>query len=87
MISRITPRDLVLWKKDEAEPAEHVLRRLRALEGSYGSRIPALALTAHARAQDCEQAFLAGFEAHLAKPVALERMLAVLESVLAGRPR
>ncbi len=32
------------------------------------SRIPALALTAFARAEDRKRALLAGFQAHLAKP-------------------
>jgi signal transduction histidine kinase/ActR/RegA family two-component response regulator len=45
------------------------VRRLKAIERERGSRIPAMALTAHARASDSEQAFLAGFEAYVAKPV------------------
>ncbi|MBI1734297.1 MAG: response regulator [Candidatus Rokubacteria bacterium] len=44
-------------------------RKLKALERERGWRIPAMALTAHARAADSEQAFLAGFEAYVAKPV------------------
>jgi signal transduction histidine kinase/ActR/RegA family two-component response regulator len=44
------------------------MRRLRGLErGRRG--IPAIALTAHARPEDTEQAFVAGFAEHLAKPV------------------
>jgi signal transduction histidine kinase/ActR/RegA family two-component response regulator len=44
-------------------------RRLKVLERERGWRLPAMALTAHARASDSEQAFLAGFEAYVAKPV------------------
>jgi len=44
-------------------------RTLKALERERGWRIPAMALTAHAHAADSEQAFLAGFEAYVAKPV------------------
>jgi signal transduction histidine kinase/ActR/RegA family two-component response regulator len=45
------------------------VRQLRALEEARGWRIPALALTAHARASDSERAFMAGFAAYVAKPV------------------
>jgi signal transduction histidine kinase/CheY-like chemotaxis protein len=46
-----------------------LVRRLRTLEKERGWRLTALALTAHARASDTEQAFLAGFDAYIAKPV------------------
>jgi signal transduction histidine kinase len=46
-----------------------LVRRLRTLEKERGWRLAALALTAHARASDTEQAFLAGFDAYIAKPV------------------
>lgn len=44
-----------------------MIRALRATE-TRESRIPALALTAFARAEDRKRALLAGFQAHLAKP-------------------
>jgi signal transduction histidine kinase len=43
-------------------------RKVRAQEWGR-ARVPALALTAHARPEDAEQARLAGFDGHLAKPV------------------
>ena len=43
-------------------------RRLRRIERGR-RRIRALALTAHARPEDTEQAILAGFDAHVAKPI------------------
>jgi signal transduction histidine kinase/CheY-like chemotaxis protein len=46
-----------------------LVRRLRALEAEHGWRIPALALSAQARRSDSEQAFLAGFQAYVTKPV------------------
>jgi signal transduction histidine kinase/ActR/RegA family two-component response regulator len=46
-----------------------LVRQLRALEEARGWRVPALALTAHARAADSERAFMAGFAAYVAKPV------------------
>ena len=51
-----------------------LVRRLRALQGTSGRSIPALALTAHARPEDSELAFLAGFEAHVPKPVSPDEL-------------
>jgi signal transduction histidine kinase/CheY-like chemotaxis protein len=68
-VERCWPEVLV---SDIAMPGDDgysLVRQLRALERERGRRLPALALTAHARASDTEQAFLAGFEAHVAKPV------------------
>ena len=46
-----------------------LMRRIRALEPGDGGTVPALALTAYARAEDRAQALAAGFNAHLPKPV------------------
>jgi signal transduction histidine kinase/ActR/RegA family two-component response regulator len=46
-----------------------LMRRIRALPPRDGGAVPALALTAYARDEDRRQAFAAGFNAHLAKPV------------------
>jgi len=57
---------------DIAMPGEDgyaLVQRLRVIERERGQHVPALALTAHARASDTERAYLAGFEAHVAKPV------------------
>jgi CheY-like chemotaxis protein len=59
-----------------------LIREVRALEGP-SQRIPALALTAHARTQDREQALAAGYAVHLAKPVE-PRRLAEAVATLAG---
>jgi CheY-like chemotaxis protein len=59
------------------------MRRMRAAEPK-GSRIPALALTAFARADDRKQAILAGYQAHLAKPFDMAEFVIVVAG-LAGR--
>jgi signal transduction histidine kinase/DNA-binding response OmpR family regulator len=46
-----------------------LLRTLRALPAELGGTIPAIALTAYARAEDRERAEMAGFQMHIAKPV------------------
>jgi len=60
-----------------------MIRALRARE-SRESRIPALALTAFARAEDRKRALLAGFQAHLAKPFDMAELV-LLVADLAGR--
>ena len=58
---------------DIAMPEEDglsLMRRIRALPSPV-SRIPAIALTAYARAEDRERAVAAGFQRSLTKPVAL----------------
>jgi PAS domain S-box-containing protein len=61
-----------------------LIRRVRMT--AEGSSLPAIALTAYTRVADRTQALMAGFQAHLAKPVdARELLLAV--SSLAGRLR
>lgn len=62
------------------------IRRLRALEGSDKTFTPAAALTAMARAEDRHRALLAGFQAHIAKPVDPLELVVVLAS-LVGRNR
>ncbi|MDO9018467.1 MAG: ATP-binding protein [Deltaproteobacteria bacterium] len=58
-----------------------LIRGVRALPADRGGRVPALALTAYARAEDRARALRAGFDEHLPKPVepsALVRVLARL---------
>jgi PAS domain S-box-containing protein len=60
-----------------------MMRTLRASE-SRDSRIPALALTAFARAEDRKRALVAGFQAHLAKPFDVAELV-LLVADLVGR--
>jgi PAS domain S-box-containing protein len=46
-----------------------LLQRIRRTDASATGGIPAIALTAYARAEDRMRAFRAGYQAHLAKPV------------------
>jgi CheY-like chemotaxis protein len=59
------------------------MRSLRASEAP-GDRIPALALTAFARAEDRKRSLLAGYQAHIAKPFDLGELV-LLVANLAGR--
>jgi PAS domain S-box-containing protein len=60
------------------------IRRLRSIEGTQGSALPAVALSAYARSDDRTKAIRSGFQNHLAKPVEPTELLAVVSS-LAGR--
>jgi signal transduction histidine kinase/ActR/RegA family two-component response regulator len=60
-----------------------LIRRMRALPGDAG-RVPAVALTALARAEDCKRALLAGYQTHVSKPVNPLELVAVVAN-LAGR--
>jgi PAS domain S-box-containing protein len=60
-----------------------LMRRIRATE-PQGRHLPALALTAFARAEDRKRALLAGFQSHVAKPVDLAELVIVVAG-LVGR--
>ena len=73
---------------DIAMPTEDglsLIRRVRALSGGV-SRIPAIALTAFARAEDRAQALEAGYQMHLAKPVELNELEARVAELLRPKP-
>jgi CheY-like chemotaxis protein len=60
------------------------IRRVRALPPERGGDVPAVALTAFARAEDRTKALLAGFQMHLAKPIQSKALMTAIGS-LAGR--
>jgi PAS domain S-box-containing protein len=60
-----------------------LIRTLRAAE-SRSERIPALALTAFARAEDRKRSLIAGYQAHLAKPFDVGELILVVAD-LVGR--
>jgi len=66
------------------EDGYSLIRRLRVLEESQESALPAVALSAYARSDDRTKAIRSGFQNHLAKPVEPAELLAVVSS-LAGR--
>jgi CheY-like chemotaxis protein len=58
-----------------------LMRRVRALRDDTGGRIPAIALTAFARSEDRTRAMLAGYNAHLAKPIEPVELAATVASL------
>ncbi len=61
-----------------------LIEQIRALDPNLGGRVPAVAVTAYASAQDRLRALHAGYQNHIAKPVEPEELAAVITS-LAGR--
>ncbi len=58
-----------------------LIRGIREREVKLGGRVPAVALTAFARAEDRKRALLAGFQMHVSKPVIPSELLAIVASL------
>jgi PAS domain S-box-containing protein len=63
------------------EDGYSLIRRIRNLSGNAG-RVPAIALTAYARAEDRAKALQAGYQLHLAKPVEPVKLIAMVASLV-----
>ena len=81
-LSRVTP-DLLL--ADLGLPGEDgyaLLRHVRAMSSPEISAMPAVAITAYARASDRERALAAGFVRYVVKPVDPSELVSVVAAVL-----
>ena len=86
-LSRIEPLRPHLLISDIAMPqmdGYELLRRVRLLGDEFCGRLPAIALTAFAHAEDRTRALLAGFRVHVPKPVEASELIATV-AALAGR--
>ena len=68
------------------EDGYSLIRRLRRLEVGRERLLPAIALSAYARAEDRVKAMLSGFQNHLAKPVEPVELLATVSSLAQRLP-
>jgi signal transduction histidine kinase/ActR/RegA family two-component response regulator len=59
-----------------------LIRMVRALPQASGGRVPAVALTAYARAQDRQRAIKAGYQLHVPKPVVLSELVTMVASLV-----
>ena len=57
-------------------------RRIRSLEEEGKKDVPIIAMTADAFFEDRQAAFACGMNEHLAKPIDVERLFAILKSLL-----
>jgi CheY-like chemotaxis protein len=67
------------------EDGYELMRKIRAREPERGGLIPALALTAYARAEDAQRALEAGYQAHVAKPVEPDKLATAVASLVGRR--
>ena len=69
------------------EDGYSLIKRVRSL-GDRGRELPAIALTAYARAEDRMRSIMAGFQMHMAKPVEPAELIAMVASLTArARPQ
>ncbi|WP_445302141.1 PAS domain-containing protein [Microcoleus sp. LAD1_D3] len=61
-----------------------LMRHIRSLPVEQGGQIPAIALTAYAGEMDIKQAIAAGFQRHLAKPIDLDAVVAIVTELLSS---
>jgi len=80
-LQRETPDVLVSDIGMPREDGYALIRKVRALPPEKGGKVPALAVTAHARAEDRRKALLAGFQMHLGKPVPPDELLLMVASL------
>ncbi|HEY8563409.1 MAG TPA: PAS domain-containing protein [Pyrinomonadaceae bacterium] len=59
-----------------------LIGKIRCRAPEQGGRLPAIALTAYARAEDRVRALKAGFQTHISKPVEPAELIAVVASVV-----
>jgi PAS domain S-box-containing protein len=83
-LQRLKPNVLVSDIGMPGEDGYALIRKVRLLDAEQGRQIPAVALTAYARAEDRINALGAGFQLHIPKPVNPEELAAVVAN-LAGR--
>jgi PAS domain S-box-containing protein len=74
-----SPPDVLMADSEmPGEDGYSLIRRVRALPPEDGGFVPAVALTAYASSQDRVNALLAGYSAHLSKPVPAAELVAVV---------
>jgi hypothetical protein len=83
-----SPPDIII--SDIGMPDEDgyaFIKRVRSLPADQGGLVPAIALTAYARAEDRMGAMLAGFEQYLVKPVEPAELITVVSVLVRTRHR
>ena len=59
-----------------------LIRRVRELPAESGGGVPAIALTAYARAEDRLRVLRSGYQMHVPKPVEMAELLTVIASLV-----
>ncbi len=80
-LDRFSPDALVSDIAIPERDGYDLIREVRAREPERGGKIPAVAVTAYARAEDRVRALAAGFQMHVAKPIDPDELIAVVASL------
>ncbi|MEW5856113.1 MAG: ATP-binding protein, partial [Cyanobacteriota bacterium] len=80
-LQQVKPNVLVSDIGMPDEDGYTLIRKIRAMTPEQGGQIPAVALTAYARSEDCDRAILAGFQRHVTKPVETAEFAATIASL------
>lgn len=75
---RLQPQVLISDIGMPGEDGYTLIRKVRALAVTQGGQVPAIALTAYARAEDRWQALQAGFQQHITKPISPPALIAAV---------
>lgn len=86
MLKREQPHVLVSDIGMPQEDGYQFIRKVRTLDPKRGGMIPAVALTAYARAEDRKRALLSGYQMHISKPVEPSGLIAVVSSLTSLMP-
>jgi CheY-like chemotaxis protein len=81
LLPNVRPDVLVADIGMPREDGYSLIRSIRALPESAGGTVPAAAVTALARSEDRRRALLAGFQTHVAKPVDVVELIAVVATL------
>jgi PAS domain S-box-containing protein len=80
-VSQLKPDVLVSDIGMPVEDGYSLIRKVRQLSAEQGGQIPAIALTAYARAEDRTKAIASGFQIHISKPVEPTELATVVASL------
>lgn len=86
MVREFRPHVLVSDLSMPGEDGYTLIARVRQLPEEEGRHVPAVALTAHAYAEDRDRALRAGFQSYLSKPVEPERVVETVARLAAAVP-
>jgi CheY-like chemotaxis protein len=64
------------------EDGYYLIAQLRGLTEEHNARIPAIAVTAYARAEDRQRLLLAGYQMHISKPIEPQELVAGIASLV-----
>jgi CheY-like chemotaxis protein len=68
------------------EDGYDLIHKVRALTDEHGGRVPAAALTAYAREEDCNRAIAEGYQMHVAKPASSAELIAAVATLAKAVP-